>query len=124
MNADTPSDAQSADPRPADAVVSHNPAEQRYEIALDGETAGFAAYQPASNADELLFTHTEIDSRFEGKGLGSRLIGGALDDVRANGQAVVPRCPFVRTFIERHPDYLELVPSERRSEFDLPAAPA
>ena len=56
-----------------------------------------------------MFTHTEIDPAFEGHGVGSALAKAALDDVRAKGLKAVPLCPFIRTWIDRHPDYEDLV---------------
>jgi len=99
--------------------VADNPAENRYEIRVDGELAGFAQYRqrPAG----LAFTHTEIDDRFEGQGLGGRLVSFALDDARSRGLAVLPFCPFVKGYIEGHPEYLDLVPEQKRSEFGLDA---
>src|SRR5689334_10718461 len=87
--------------------VADNLDEGRYEIRVDGEPAGVSEYRrrPAG----LAFVHTEIDDRFEGQGLGSRLVSYALDDARARGLAVLPFCPFVRSYIERHPEYLDLV---------------
>jgi predicted GNAT family acetyltransferase len=97
--------------------VADNPDENRYEIRVDGDLAGFTQYRqrPAG----LALTHTEIDDRFEGRGLGSRLVSFALDDARARGLAVLPFCPFVRSYIERHPEYLDLVPEPKRAEFRL-----
>ena len=97
--------------------VHDAPERSRYEITVDDELAGFAEYE--RHHDSIAFTHTEIDSRFEGRGLASQLIRAALDAVRATGTPVLPFCPFVRGFIERHPDYLELVPENRRAAFDL-----
>lgn len=93
------------------------PERNRYEITVEGELAGFAAYE--RHHSSIAFTHTEIDDRFEGQGLASKLIAFALDDVRGSGLPVLPFCPFVRSFIERHPDYLELVPESRRAAFEL-----
>jgi uncharacterized protein len=62
---------------------------------------------------------TEIDPRFEGRGLGSQLIAEALDDARRRQLAVLPFCPFVRSFIASHADYVGLVPEERRAAFGL-----
>ena len=98
-------------------VVSEARERNRYEIRVDGELAGFTAYEP--HGDLIAFMHTEIDPRFEGRGLGSRLIRDALDDVRRQGLRVLPFCPFVRSFIEGHPDYVDLVPEDRRRVFQL-----
>jgi len=100
--------------------VVDNPNEQRFELRVDGAVAGFAAYQAGDRAH--LFTHTEIDPAYEGKGLGSVLVRGALDEVRGRGRGVLPACPFVRRFVERHPDYLDLVPAAERDRFGLPPA--
>ena len=98
-------------------VVTDHPENGRFEIAVDGELAGFAYYQPVG--ENLDFTHTEIDDRFEGQGLGSTLIRAALDTARERGLGVLPHCPFVKSFIERHHEYLELVPPLRRRQFGL-----
>jgi uncharacterized protein len=89
----------------------------RFVITVDGEPAGFAQYRDRGRA--LAFVHTEIDDRFEGQGLGGRLISAALDDVRSRGLAVLPFCPFVRGYIARHGEYLDLVPTTQRSQFGL-----
>ena len=92
----------------SDVDVRNNPEQNRYEAWLDGELAGFAEYGLRDHA--IVFTHTEVGDRFEGKGVGSSLARGALDDVRAQGDRdVVPLCPFIRGWIEKHPDYLDLV---------------
>jgi predicted GNAT family acetyltransferase len=92
----------------ADIVVTNNEAEKRYEARLDGELAGAAYYDTAD--DLIVFTHTEVDEAFEGHGVGSALARGALDDVRADGRRqVIARCPFIRGWIERHPDYQDLL---------------
>ena len=80
-------------------------------MSLDGERGGYAAYRRMG--DVVVFTHTEIDDAFEGHGLGGRLVGAALDTVRAAGEQVRPQCPFVKSYIERHPEYADLVAAER-----------
>ena len=93
----------------SDVVVTHNPEESRYDAHLDGELAGVAVYV-LHGEDAIVFTHTEVDDRFEGKGVGSALARFALDDVRRDGaRHVVPRCPFIKGWIDKHPDYADLV---------------
>lgn len=87
--------------------VVNLPEQRRYEIRSDGEVAGYADYIRTDNL--VTFTHTEIDPAFEGKGLGSSLVRQALDDVRSLDLSVLPVCPFVKQWIERHPDYSDLV---------------
>lgn len=83
---------------------------QRYEARIAGELAGFAEYRRRDG--RTVFTHTEVDDRFEGQGVGGALAKGALDDVRARGERAVPVCPFIAAWIERHPDYDDLVDHE------------
>ncbi len=79
----------------------------RYELLIDGELAGIADYQERDGA--LVMPHTEIAAARRGQGLGDVLVQGALDDVRARGQKVVPTCWFVREFVERHPEAADLL---------------
>jgi len=101
----------------AQPEVRENVAEHRFEIWIDDELAGQTVYQ--GEGLTLPFMHTEIDDRFGGQGLGSVLIRQALDTVRARGGQVLPYCPFVKSFIQKHPDYLDLVPSGKRADFGL-----
>ena len=87
--------------------VEDVPERRRYEITSDGEAAGFAEYILTDTL--MTFTHTEIDPAFEGKGLGGALIRRALDDARSRGLSVLPMCPFVKGWIERHRDYADLL---------------
>jgi predicted GNAT family acetyltransferase len=94
-------------PSDDDVTISDNPDAHRYEVRVGGELAGFAEYRLVPG--RVVFTHTEIDDAFEGRGLGSKLAGGALDAVRARDLTVTPQCPFIKSFIERHADYADLV---------------
>ena len=88
--------------------LSRNDPAGRYEAHLDGELAGFADFHMRS--DVVVFTHTVVDDRFEGRGVGSELARFALDDVRSDGRRrVLPRCPFIKAWIQRHPEYAPLV---------------
>ena len=100
-----------------ETAVADNPPEHRYEITADGALAGFTAYQRGRGF--LAFMHTEVDERMEGHGLGSKLIHDTLDDVRSRELAVLPFCPFVRSYIERHREYVDLVPESERGRFGL-----
>lgn len=84
--------------------VVDNPAEQRYELLDGGELLGEIVYRERD--DVLALVHTEVEPKRQG--LGSELVKGALDDVRARGLRVVPVCPFVRAYIRRHPEYADV----------------
>ena len=95
-----------------ETTVRDVPEESRYEIRDGDRVLGLAAYQ--RRGDTTVFTHTEVDPDAGQDGVGSRLVRAALDDVRSKGGSVVPQCPFVRGWIERHQDYVDLVvPSGR-----------
>jgi predicted GNAT family acetyltransferase len=97
------------------------PEKSRFEIlagAGGDELAGFAEYRLSEG--EIAFTHTEIDPAFGGQGLGGKLARGALDAARGRGLAVLPDCPFIRGWIGKHPEYVDLVPAGERPRFGLP----
>jgi uncharacterized protein len=87
--------------------VVDNPERSRYELSADGQLAGFIVYRSESGV--VTMVHTEIEPEQEGHGLGSILVAGALDDVRVRGLKVRPLCPFVSLYIQRHPEYADLV---------------
>jgi predicted GNAT family acetyltransferase len=95
-----------------ETTVRNVPEKNRYEIRDGDRVLGLAAYEV--RGETTVFTHTEVDPDAGQDGLGSTLVRAALDDVRGRGGSVVPLCPFVRGWIERHPDYADLVaPSGR-----------
>ena len=98
-------------------MIIDNPEHHRYEIRVDDELAGFVQYRRREGLIALI--HTEIDTRFEGRGLASQLTAAVLDEARAAGVWVLPFCPFVNGYISRHPEYADLVPEEFRAEFGL-----
>ena len=87
--------------------VRDNTEASRFEIVVDGEVAGFVEYQ--RNGDVVDMTHTEIGDAYEGQGLGGKLARGALDLVRSAGATVVPSCPFIKGWIDKHDDYQDLL---------------
>lgn len=101
------------------ATVVDNVQRHRYEVIHDGVNAGHAEYRlentgGAENQPQatIAFTHTQIDEEFSGRGLASTLIRHALDDARSKGLKVLPYCKFVRGYLEKHPDYQDLVPAD------------
>jgi uncharacterized protein len=90
-------------------TVTHDDAANRYELHEGDTRLGLIDY--TVTGDVIDMHHTEVDPSQQGRGLGGRLVRGALDDARARGLRVVPTCPFVATWIERHPDYADLVAS-------------
>lgn len=87
-----------------------NPVEHRFEILVDGIEAGHSEY--VRKGDLMIFTHTAIDPAFGGQGLGSQLARGALDAVRGAGDPILPLCPFIAGYIEKHPEYDDVVDHE------------
>jgi predicted GNAT family acetyltransferase len=87
-------------------TVLNNTDKNRYELSVDGHLA--ATYYRISDG-VITFIHTEVPDALAGRGVGGKLVKGALDQVRAAGLKVVPQCPFVRAYIEKHPDYADLL---------------
>jgi len=88
-------------------TVANDAAGGRFIAYVDGAEAGSAYYEVEDGT--ITFTHTEVGDEFEGKGVGGALAKHALDDSRAKDLRVVARCPFIAGWIERHPDYGDLV---------------
>jgi NAD+ kinase len=98
----------------ADATVVDSFEQSRYEIVLGGEVAGVLHYR--RHGGEVELAHTEIDQAFEGRGLAGRLASAALEDARARATPVVVTCPFVTGYLERHPEYTDLLATPGRTE--------
>ncbi|PZR51708.1 N-acetyltransferase [Xylanimonas oleitrophica] len=89
-------------------TVSDDPDRPAFLARLDdGTEAGGAYYR--RRGDVVIFTHTEVDPAYEGQGIGTRLVAGALALVREAGGTVVPLCPFVRAWMDRHPEHDDLL---------------
>jgi predicted GNAT family acetyltransferase len=97
--------------------VEDNRERSRYEAFVGDRLAGYTNYR--RRPDLIAIDHTDVDERFEGEGIGSSLAVRALDDARKEGLAVLPFCPFVNEYIQRHPAYADLVPESMRERFGL-----
>lgn len=90
-----------------DVQISKNEGRSRFDITLDGELVGFADYFDDDGVRQ--FPHTEVDPGHRGKGLAGKLVGYALTTTREEGLKADPICPYVATFIQRHPKYKDLL---------------
>ena len=86
--------------------VRDNRAANRFEMEAQGQLA-IAAYR--REGERIVFTHTEVPAELEGRGIGSALIAGAVERMRAEGLKIVPACPFVAAWIDRHEDAQDLL---------------
>jgi predicted GNAT family acetyltransferase len=87
--------------------VIDNKAEARYEAHANGEVAGYLFYRERPGG--LVLIHTEVADQFEGQGIGGRLVAAVLEDIRGRGLSVTPLCRFAAGYIDRHPEYADLV---------------
>ncbi|MGH3282117.1 MAG: GNAT family N-acetyltransferase [Trebonia sp.] len=108
------------EPAATDApVVTDDPSASRYELHVGAELAGFVEYKLRQNGTVISLVHTEIRDAFQGKGMATHLARFSLDDARRRGLAVLPFCPYIASWIKKHPDYADLVPGDRRGDFGL-----
>jgi predicted GNAT family acetyltransferase len=89
----------------------------RYVAYADDRRAGYSTYRREPGL--IALDHTDVDERFAGEGIGSALARHALDQARDDGLAVLPFCSFIRSYVERHPAYADLVPEDQRERFGL-----
>lgn len=87
-------------------TIADNPGADRYELHLGDRLLAIAEYRTIRGT--RVFHHTEVDPEFEGRGVGSRLARFVLDDVRARDLSIRIKCPFLRAWIARHPEYADL----------------
>lgn len=90
-------------------IIEHHPDRHRFEAILDGAVAGYIDYQRTGDVYDL--QHTIVEKEFEGRGVGSALARGTFDEIRAQGAAAIPTCPFLASWIGKHPEYADLVAS-------------
>ena len=84
-----------------------NEGERRFELRAGGELLGFIGYR--LHPDAITLVHTEVFPAHSGQGHAATLARAALDEVRSRGLKVVPSCPYVRSYIGKHPEYADLV---------------
>lgn len=95
----------------AEVNVTHNPNESRFEASLGGELAGTLSYVTSGTVVDL--QHTVVRDAFEGKGVGGALVRGTLESLRADNLTIIPTCPFVQAYLQRHPEFQDLVDADR-----------
>ena len=88
-------------------TVEDAPTRHRYEVEVDGETAGHVVYRQVG--DVRTFVHTEVDDRFQGRGVASELVRAAIDDTLAHGLTIAVTCPYVTAWLNKHPDVARAV---------------
>jgi len=109
--------ATNADANRGDLVITDNTDARRYEVRIDGQLAGWVDYGRVRT--RLVALHTEVLPEFGGRGIASALVRRVLDDARAAGQTITPRCPFFQRHFQRHPEDADLVApasEQRRGE--------
>ena len=94
-------------PAAGDLETVDNPDRRRWEVRAGDRVIAFAEYR--MQPGRVVFTHTVVEPEQEGRGVGSRLARTVLDDAVARGLRILPRCPFIRAYIQRHPEYLPSV---------------
>ncbi len=100
-------DAPVPDADQAEVAVRRDDDAGRYRLLVDGTEAGFSEFHESGR--RTVVTHTVVDDAYEGRGFGSALARGVLDDIRDRGRRVVPVCPFVAAYVRRHPEYADVV---------------
>lgn len=90
-----------------DPVFTRNEAKHRFEAQVEGQVAGFVTYVHTDGVFDL--QHTIVEKAFEGRGIAGGLVRHVLDGIRQSGEKVIPTCPYVKSWIEKHPDYADLV---------------
>ena len=99
--------------------LADNPSASRYELHMGADLAGFVEYKLGHHDSVISLLHTKVDDAFQGQGLAGHLARYSLDDARKRGLAVLPFCPYINSWVKKHPEYTDLVPPERRGDFGL-----
>ena len=96
------------------------PEQHRYEMRDGDVLVGLVEYH--LYGDEIAILHTEVGDEFGGHGFGGQLVEAVMADAKAKGRQVLPYCPFTRSWLGKHPEYLDLVPEAYRDRFQLPVS--
>jgi uncharacterized protein len=99
---------------PSDPEFRDNAAAARYELRTDRGVA-FLTYKDSPRGHRVL-VHTEVPPELQGSGLGSRLVKAVLDDARVHGRRVVPACEFVKAYLQRHPEYTDVLAAQGKAD--------
>ena len=92
--------------------IADHPQHHHYALHIDGKSAAHIEYR--MHGDKTIeLVHTEVGKDFEGKGLGSQIVRFALDDARKRGLEVIPTCTYIAGWVQKHPDYADLVATSR-----------
>ena len=91
---------------PETSEVKHNSTENRFQVEIESH---LAVLEYKLDGSTIIFTHTDVPSELEGRGLGSKLVRAGLDYARAQGLSVVPLCSFVASYIQKKPEYQDLL---------------
>lgn len=97
-----------------DAHTTDNPEKKRFELNLGGAMS-FIEYTIKKSTNQIFLVHTEVDPSLRGQGVGGKLVKEALDIVRQRGLELVPLCPYVVSFLKRHPEYHDLMNETNRN---------
>lgn len=99
-----------------EVIQKANP--RRFEAHMGEETVGYIEYDDAEGVRDL--THTFVQPKYRGKGIAARLVAEALDTTRQQNLLVRPSCPYIRSFIEGHDGYRDLLEAPRGKDFNVP----
>jgi predicted GNAT family acetyltransferase len=94
-------------PDPTPVEIVDVPEANRYEARVGDAVAGWVDYRRVR--DRLVALHTEVEPAFGGRGIASALVRRVIDDARAAGVSITPRCPFFVSHFERHPEDRDIV---------------
>ncbi|NDW10523.1 GNAT family N-acetyltransferase [Dysgonomonas sp. 520] len=89
-------------------IIKHNPNENRFEALLDNKVVGFVTFFMRED-NTVVVPHTEVNSEHEGKGIAGELTKALLNYIKGQGYRVKPLCPYTKVYIDRHPEYQDLL---------------